>query len=201
MGWRVRGYGAVVRVLRDGAEDVLDDESIGKLLATAEPHGALDVRLGMLAAVADAPATPALARLLLALDRDVDDSPLASQLVAQAAARQQDPRIIPRLVDRLGTREGREAVRAALVSFGDAGLAAAWWALQDTARPRSFRVHVPKALTRFGTRTAALHLLESIETEEDGQVRYKSIRALELLVAQRRIRLDRTRIERLAARR
>ncbi|MGH7294472.1 MAG: hypothetical protein ACRELB_06055, partial [Polyangiaceae bacterium] len=117
---------------------------------------------------------------------------------ARAAARQKDLRLIPRLVELLSAREGREAVRSALVSFGEDAFQAVWWALRDTSRPRSFRIHVPKTLGRFATRAAAEHLLESIETEEDGQVRYKSIRALELLVAQRRVPLDRRRVERIA---
>ncbi len=40
--------------------------------------------------------------------------------------------------------------------------------------------------------------MQNIETEEDGLVRYKSIRALELLVTQRRIPIDRGRVEHLA---
>jgi hypothetical protein len=53
-------------------------------------------------------------------------------------------------------------------------------------------------LGRFGTKAAADHLLESLETEEDGLVRYKAIRALEILMARRRVPLERVRIERLA---
>jgi HEAT repeat protein len=101
-------------------------------------------------------------------------------------------------VDLLSAREGRDAVRTALVAYGEDALQAVWWALRDTTRPRRLRIHLPKTLGRFGTKAAAEHLLENIESEEDGLVRYKSIRALELLVAERRISLERDRVERLA---
>jgi AAA family ATP:ADP antiporter len=197
VGWRVRGYAAVDLALRDRAEDVVDNDRVRGLLH-AEGDGGLAARLGMIAAIADAPPHRSLSRLLLVLAESPERAPEWTELVARAAARQHDPRVVPRLVDHLGTRDGREAIRSALVSFGDEGLEAVWWALQDASRPRSFRIHVPKTLARFGTRASAERLLECIETEEDGQVRYKAIRALEQLVTQRRIPLDRRRVEPLA---
>jgi hypothetical protein len=59
-------------------------------------------------------------------------------------------------------------------------------------------MHLPKTLARFGTRRAAECLLVSVETEADRLVRYKSIRALGLLVAERGIPVDRRRVERLS---
>ncbi|MGD0676398.1 MAG: MFS transporter [Polyangiaceae bacterium] len=197
VGARVRGYAVVVLALRDRAEDALEHERIAAQLHEAGATGE-STRLGMLAAIADAAPNPALTRLLLALSDSPSQSPEHNELFARAAARQRDPRLVPRLVELLPAREGREAVRAALVAFGEDALQAVWWALRDTTRPHRFRIHAPKTLGRFGTKVAADHLLENIETEEDGLVRYKSIRALELLVAQRRVVLDRTRVERLA---
>jgi len=197
VGWRVRGYAVVDLALRDGAEDVLEHDRVAALLRESGEEGDA-VRLGMLAAIADAPPTSSLARLLLALSESPSGSPEQTELLALAAARQRDPRLVPRLVELLSAREGRDAVRTALVTFGEEGLQASWWALRDTTRPRSFRIHVPKTIGRFGTKIAAEYLLENIETEEDGLVRYKSIRALEMLVTRRRIHVDRPRIERLA---
>jgi len=197
VGWRVRGYAVVVLALRDRAEDALAHERVRELLnVTGDPGDA--ARLGMLLAIADAVPTPALSRLLLTLSESPSESPLHTDALARAAARQQDPRLVPRLVELLTAREGRQAVRTALVAFGGDALEAVWWALRDTKRPRNFRIHLPKTIGRFGTKLAAEHLLENIETEDDGLVRYKSIRALELLAAERRIPLDRARIERLA---
>lgn len=197
VGWRVRGYAAVDSALRDGAEDALEHEVVAALLRETGDHGA-SARLGMLAAIADAPPTPALARLLLALGAGTGGSGEHTELLARAASRQRDARLVPCLVERLASRDGREAVRTALVAFGEDGLDAVWWALRDTRRPRSFRIHVPKTLARFGTRLAAEHLLENVETEEDGLVRYKSILALEILVRLDGVAVDRARIEKLA---
>jgi hypothetical protein len=196
VGWRVRGYAAVDLALRDRDSDVIEHEPVAALLRETGDPGTR-VRLGMLAAIGDAGPTPALARLLLALGEGTRESPEHAALFARAAAQQRDPRVIPRLVEHLASRDGREAVRAALVAFGDDGLAAVWWALRDAYRPRSFRLHMPRTIARFGTRLAAEHLLETIESEEDGLVRYKSIRALESLVAQHRVFVDRARVERL----
>jgi HEAT repeat protein len=197
VGPRVRGYAAVELALRDGADDLLEHDRIEALLHKGGAESAA-ASLGMLAAIADARPTPSLSRLLLALSGAPDPSPEHAELLAHAAARQHDARLVPRLVDLLSVREAREAARSALVVFGDEGLQAVWWALRDTRRPRSLRIHVPKTIARFGTRTAAEYLLENIETEEDGLVRQKSVHALELLVAQRRILLERVRVERLA---
>jgi ATP:ADP antiporter, AAA family len=199
VGWRVRGYAAIDLALRDDVPDALEDERVNGLLQRTGPQGE-EARVGMLAAMADADRSPSLPRLLMAIGAgpDVGASTENAELFARAAARQRDPRLIPLLIERLSVREGREAVRESLVAFGDDALAALWWTLRDTTRPRGLRTHVPKTLARFGSRAAAEYLLESIETEEDGQVKYKSIRALELLVHQRRIALDRVRVERLA---
>jgi ATP:ADP antiporter, AAA family len=197
VGSRVRGYATVVLALRDHVEDATEHERIRAQLREVGDSGDR-ARLGMLAAIADVAPTPALSRLLLALGDSTDSSPEHTELLARAAARQRNPRLIPRLVELLSAREGRGAVRAALVAFGADALQAVWWALRDTTRPHRYRIHLPKTLGRFGTRTAAEHLLDNIETEEDGLVRYKSIRALEILVTERRIPLDRTRVERIA---
>jgi hypothetical protein len=195
---RVRGYAAVAVALRDGAEDALEQSSIATLLASHDADAAIRARLGMLAAIADARPARSLSRLLLALGDESNDGVEYTELLARAAGKQRDARLIPRLVDRLGSREGREAIRASLVAFGDEALESVRWALRDTSRPRRFRIHVPKTLARFGTKRAADHLLENVETEEDGLVRYKSIRALEWLVSSGRVTVDRARVERIA---
>ncbi len=197
VGWRVRGYAAVVLAQRDGAEDAVEHGAVAGLLHEPGPRGA-EARMGMLEAIGDAPPAVRLSRLLLTLAEADAESFEHTERVARAAARQRDRRLIPSLVDRLSHAEGREAVRAALVSFGDEALDAVWWALRDTSRPRRFRMLVPRTIERFGSRSAAAHLLENIETEEDGLVRYKSIRALESLVASQGLTVDRQRVERVA---
>jgi hypothetical protein len=195
---RVAGYAAVELAMRDRASDALEYPPIASRLGSHEADVATPARLGMLAAIADAPPTRSLSRLLLALGEASSDGAEYGELFARAAGQQKDTRLIARLVDRLGSREGREAIRGALVAFGDEAFESVRWALRDTSRPRRFRIHLPKTLARFGTKRAVEDLLENIETEEDGLVRYKSIRALQRLVVSGPLRIDRPRVEHIA---
>ncbi len=198
-GPRVQGYAMLRQTLAEPAGgDVLDDPRIAALIEGGPSSEA--ARLGVLAGIADSPASPRLSSLLLALDAAGAPGAAAewTPLLARAASRQGDPRMIPRLVSRLGTRAGREAVQTALVDLGGAALEALWAALCDPERERPLRAHLPLAIGRFGNQRAAELLLESIEMEQNGLVRYKSIRALGRLVADRRVRIDRARVQRLS---
>jgi hypothetical protein len=55
---------------------------------------------------------------------------------------------------------------------------------------------LPQTLGRFGTPAAASKLLDLVEREPDGLVRYKALRALGRLVADYRVEVDRGRIAR-----
>jgi HEAT repeat protein len=153
----------------------------------------------MLAAIADAPRTARVSSLLVRLSAETGGSVEETELLAWATAKQIEVRLIPKLVALLSRRAGREAVRSALVTLGDAAFDEIWRTLtDDSTAPRMLRLHLPKTLARFGTPTAVEYLLRSIETEGDRLVRYKSIRALEAIVDQHSIRVDRARVERLA---
>ena len=192
---RIRGYATLHLALRDSNDDAMTHPRVAALLQQKGP-GSEEARLGLLAAVADAKPTPGLSSLLLALSTPTERSAEKTELLARAAARQHERRMIPRLIEWLAQRPGRESVRAALVTLGDEAFEAAWTALLDPSTPRSLRVHLPKSLARFGTTRAAECLLSSIETERDGHVRNKSIRALEVLVVGRRVPIRRIRVER-----
>jgi AAA family ATP:ADP antiporter len=193
---RVQGYGAVCLALREGTQEVAMHPLVASLLRRSD-GAAGEVRLGALAAVADASPTTRLSSLLLALSVETGESVEATEILSRAAARQNDPRLIPRLVGLLARRAGRDAVRGALVAFGDAGFEQVWKTLSNRAQPRSLRLHLPKTLARFASTRAAERLLTNIETEADRLVRYKSIRALEALVDQHPLKIDRARVERL----
>ena len=61
------------------------------------------------------------------------------------------------------------------------------------------RIHIPNTLTQFGSPSASRRpLLETIESEADGLVRYKALRALGRIVSERRLKVDRERSLRLA---
>jgi hypothetical protein len=151
----------------------------------------------MLAAIADSPPTPRLSPLLRRLAKEPRGLREKTELLARAAARQPDPLLIPHLVSLLSAREGREAVRTALVALGNPALDEVRSTLIDPTCARRLRLHMPKTVARFANKKAAEYLLDEIETEQDGLVRYKAIRALRPLVTDHRIFVDRLRTERL----
>jgi hypothetical protein len=136
--------------------------------------------------------------LLLVLAERAGTSREWTEGIARAATVHRATVLVPDLIARLTLREGREPLRAALVSLGGTAFAAVADALVDEGRDRSLRVHLPNTVARFGHRAAAELLLLRIEQEKDGLVRYKSLRGLQRLVTEQRISLDRRRIERLA---
>jgi AAA family ATP:ADP antiporter len=199
IGLRARGYAAVRMALRDESTSVLDHVAVRDLLARPDGEKELAER-GMLAAIADARPSSRLWPLLRALAALRAPSRERSELFAAAAARQRDEEVLPQLVALLAARDGREAVRTALVSFAEPAMRHVWRTLRDPARPRRLRLHMAKTLARFGTKAAADLLIEEIEHETDVLVRTKAIHALRWLVSEHRMSLDRARIEALAAR-
>ncbi|HEY5147103.1 MAG TPA: MFS transporter [Polyangiaceae bacterium] len=196
VGRRMRGYAAVRLATEDRTTEVVDHAAIKHILAKDDEAGESG-RLGMLAAIADAAPTPRLWPLLRRIVREPRRSGERSELVAKAASRQQDRTLVPLLVSLLSEREGREDVRTALSTFGDLAFAEVWRTLRDPSRDRRLRLHMAKTLVRFGTKRAADCLLEEIETERDRRAGSKAIRALVVLVTNRRIFVDRGRTERL----
>ena len=196
VGIRVRAYSAVLLALAGGGASVLDDATVAGFVHLPGDEGAA-ARLGLLAAIADVARDDRLSPLLRALVEAPRRSGAEAELMAAAAARQHDTRTIPHLIALLARRDGREAVRAALVELGEPALDQVWGALCDASRSRRLRLHLPKTLSRFGTARAAEYLLESIETESDGLVRFKSIRALGLLRSEHRVPMDRARVEKI----
>ena len=197
---RMRGYVALFKSVRDGAGDPLDDPTLAEVLGRMGTDGD-DARLGMLSAVADAGRTDRDARftrLMVALADRAPFSPEWTEALSRAAMVQADAALVPHLIGRLPLGEGRETLRAAIVSLGPTAMAAVHEALLDPTRERSLRVQLPQTLANFRTRQAAELLLERVEAERDGLVRYKCIRALQRLVTNNPIDLDRQRVEGLA---
>jgi hypothetical protein len=151
--------------------------------------------LGMLAAIADAPPSARLSHLLLDLAAEPRTSLEKTELLALAATRQKNEGIIPPLVALLSFREGREAVRSALVALGSPAFDEVSRVLADPSQPRRLRIHMPKTLARFRSKRAMERLLVAISTDADGLVRYKSIRALAAVTGDTRVDLDRGRVE------
>ncbi|WP_394843762.1 MFS transporter [Pendulispora brunnea] len=183
--------------IKDAGADLVKNPRIARLVEQTGEAGDA-ARLGLLAAIADATPSQRLLALLHLLAERPGPSAEWTELLARASARQQATSMIPQLIANLTRRDGREAIRDALVELGEPVLDQVWAVLGDRKRPRNLRMHLPNTISRFGTRKAAEYLLENIETEHDGLVRYKSIRALGRIVSDHPIRVDRVRVERLA---
>ncbi len=189
----VRGYGALHAALLGPHEALVDDPHIAAALRDDD-----DALAGLLAAVADADPSPRVSRVLLAL-ADLENSPDSAawaELLARATVRHGEIEMVPRLIERLTRWEGREAIRGALVALGEPAFGRVAAALDDTSLPRRLRAQLPHTLGRFATTAAADELLDRVEHEPDGLVRYKALRALGRLVADYRIKVDLDRIGR-----
>ncbi|MEO7095639.1 MAG: hypothetical protein ABI175_20445 [Polyangiales bacterium] len=194
---RSRAYAGVCLAAREERDDVMRHARVQKLLTEDDDA----VRAGMLLAIADLGAPPSTRPLLTALTKEpaVGRSAELVSLLAAAIARSGDGRMIPWLVGRLERGDGRIAVRAALVSLGQPACAAVEAALADETLPRRLRAHLPHALAMFGTQRAADVLFARLVAEPDGLVRYKALRGLARIAADRReVRISRRKLEELA---
>lgn len=195
---RVQGYAVLHLALRDGEFPLIEHPRVSVLLKQPGEFGTAE-RLGMLAAIADAAPDPELATLLLELSKSegLRVSAEGTELIARAAVRQRDLRLINTLIEFLGGHVGREAARAALGEFGEPAFIRLAAKLVDPSCERRLRIHLPRTLARFGTQRAADLLLSQLENEADGLVRYKSLRGLGRLVLRRGVRVNPERIERI----
>ncbi|HEY6462900.1 MAG TPA: HEAT repeat domain-containing protein, partial [Polyangiaceae bacterium] len=194
---RLHAYAALQLALALPEGEPADDPHVAPLLEMPGEEGD-EARLGLLAVVADARPDARLAPLLQIVETRAGDSREWTEGLAAAAESQRASYMIPVLIARLVQRDSRELVRRALVSLGTPAMDEVWAALRDGTRDRRLRVHLPNTLARFGTRAAADMLLECVETERDGFVRYKAIRGLGRLTSARRLTMDRARVERLS---
>jgi hypothetical protein len=92
-----------------------------------------------------------------------------------------DASSLPMLVRWVGPRAARAEARAALAALGSVGLDAAARALGDTRLPRRLRAELPGSIALFGAPEAAAVLFDALDTEQDGWIRYKCLRALRRL--------------------
>jgi AAA family ATP:ADP antiporter len=194
---RLHAYALLNLSLASPERDPLDDPDVASLVDQSGREGE-EARLGMLAVIVDAKRNAMLSRLLVALETRVGTSREGTEWLVKAVASQQASTLLPQLVSRLVLPETRETVRTALVLFGSPAMDEVWRTLLDPVRQRRLRMHLPNTLARFGTKQAAELLLQCIETEQDGLVRYKAIRGLGRITGNGHIVMDRARIERIA---
>lgn len=183
----VRAHAAFCLAHCDSTRNPRVDPTVAELLALDGDAGR-SARIALLSAIRDH-ADTRWSDLVLELAQ-TDDAELVEE-VAATMTKLADDRFIPFLVRRLGTRSGRGAVRDALVALGAPALDALESALADPATPARVRLHVPRTISRFGNQRAADILVHHLTREPSGAVRYKVLRGLGRLVAERDVRVDR----------
>jgi AAA family ATP:ADP antiporter len=109
------------------------------------------------------------------------------------------PEQIPSLLPMLAQRELREIVRRAITAAGSAAVPALAAALGDPALPRAVRLHLPRTLARIASPEVPGILLDRLEQETDGAIRFKLLRGLgRLRIAHPELPLDEGRVLALA---
>jgi AAA family ATP:ADP antiporter len=193
---RVQAYAALHLARQQADADLTTNPRISAIMHLPGDIGRQS-RLDLLAAVSDAPDESAIDLLIAFAELpEIDDDDDAIEQMAAAMAAIKSPRFIPVCIARLARRVGREDIREALVAIGEPALDA----LEKTilsAEPaeRRIRTHVPGSIARFGSQRAADILVDELERQTDGLVRYKVLRALGRLMAASDLRIDRRRIE------
>jgi HEAT repeat protein len=187
----VRAHAAFCIASADPSRDPLHDPTIESLLSL-EASAARSARLALLDSVYDS-ADPRWAGLVLAMA--FADDPEVVERASATMGRVKDDRFIPILIGRLALRDGRAAVREALVQFGDRGLDALEKAMRDPKTSARVRLHIPRSISRFGSQRAADILSEQLASALGGAVRYKVLRGLGRLVAEGKVKVQRDVVE------
>lgn len=194
---RLRGYAALHSALAEAPMGLVGRADIENIIRADGPVGR-EEQLGILSAIGDLPATPAVLPLLEVLAARPPTARAWTAELARAVESQKALELIPRLIDSLAVREGREAVGAALRALGAPALEALAARVRDPATPRHSRVHIPGTLAHIHAPQVLGILLDILESDRDGLIRYKALRGLGRFVIDTRTRVDRPRVERLA---
>lgn len=99
--------------------------------------------------------------------------------VAIPAAREmRTPGLVDPLITLLGRRAVRDDARAAVVRYGSLALSRLADVLDDRQAPHHVRSHVPGTIALVGSAQAPAILLRHLQSEPDGLIRFKILRAL-----------------------
>lgn len=181
----VRAAVAVCRTAFAGA----DRAPIDELART----GDADTRIAIADAIA-ATDCAALADLVGSLGRDGDRSVRLAAIGAMS--RLGGDTLVRELIALLGVGDSHGPARDALIELGPRALDELARSVADPAVGRARR-DLPEIIARIDPERAAPILVAELERQEDGQLRYRLIRALEALVAQHpTLELDRAVIRR-----
>ncbi len=166
-------------ILRSRAPHRARAELLIDAAARGEPEGAELALARAIHADPHAELVPVLLRLL--------DTPVVEvrREALRALALLPQPELLARVRPLLADRRLLPDVRPVIVaaSLGDSSEVERW--LRDEALPRGVRRHVPRTLALFGSEAAAAALVTRLEQEPDGAVRFKILRALGRMRADR----------------
>jgi AAA family ATP:ADP antiporter len=165
-----------------------EDNPLCAVLLDETGERGLDARLAFLEAIRDH-GDPRWIDVLLRIARDAPST--MAPHVARAVSRVPDPRFIPILVRALRTRDGRGAVRDALVALGDDAFLALEQALEEPTTEPEVKLHIPSTLARFETQAAVDALVRTVSSEQPGALRFRALVALGRLVKRDGLAVDR----------
>ena len=112
--------------------------------------------------------------------------------VAAAMCAIPNEQFLPPLVRMLGRGSVRNQARDAIVAQGAVALHYLDEVMYDASFPRVVRKHLPRTISRFEPKRAAVVLVRHLARERDGAVRYKILRGLGRLAANDpRLKIDR----------
>ena len=190
----VRAHAALCLARADDTHEPLNDPRIIEILAI-DGDARQAARVALLDAIRDH-GDPRWADVIMEM---TDDDAEIIEHAALAMAKVKDPRFIPVLIERLTVRNGRTAVRDAIVELGEPAEKALEVAMRDPTTDPSVRLHIPRTISRFGSQRAADFLTEQLGREAHGTIRYKVLRGLGRLIATDtkdiKIKVDRGRVQ------
>ncbi|AKF04390.1 hypothetical protein [Sandaracinus amylolyticus] len=166
----VRAVARVVLATRAGEDAAARLTELVDAAESADP----ETRIAILRALAHAPARPELDVLVTRLV--ARGGPEIADELATLAISRPHRALAGVLVDRLSARPTRAAVHQALVAIGDAGLEALVARIGDA--PRAMRLLLPDAIAAHLTPRAGAALRDWLDSEDDGAVRYRILRAM-----------------------
>ncbi len=137
--------------------------------------GSTSDRLALARALALVPATELHSLIPELLARR---EPAVMREVLRTLARSPEWIALERLREMLGDPHVRAEVRKVYLAAGERGLRDAIEALDDPRTPVAVRRHLPRTISRFGSRTAIAALVARLPREPDGITEFKILRAL-----------------------
>lgn len=144
-------------------------------IQTLARSGSKEEKLALAHAILYSPG--AVYKDILLLLAEVPDT-TTRKTVAQAMAEIRHPEFIDRLLQMLPERALRRQARATLVAIGDKALRNLEGVLANPALDFRIRLHTPRTVAEFPPEPAAEILLQNLNTEPNGSVRYRSLRSL-----------------------